>query len=185
MTTAETLMQALDVDAALAALLVERGLTIVDIAATPVGRLQEIGRLTNATAVELKARAEQHLAETRSAPAETLTFFNPSQPVAGNAAHAASMPPVPSAARSKPSSSKAAVRMRVSRQRRKDGLRCLMVELRDTEIDALVSEGLLEAGKRSNASAILDALYSHLDATLGGVGDVTRNANLLNPNRRS
>ena len=39
----------------------------------------------------------------------------------------------------------AAERMRRHRQRRRDGLRCLMVELRETEIDALIGIGLLKA----------------------------------------
>jgi hypothetical protein len=32
----------------------------------------------------------------------------------------------------------AAERMRRHRQRRRDGLRCLMIELRETEVDALI-----------------------------------------------
>jgi hypothetical protein len=35
----------------------------------------------------------------------------------------------------------AAERMRRHRQRRRDGLRCLVVELRETEIDVLVQKG--------------------------------------------
>ena len=35
----------------------------------------------------------------------------------------------------------AAERMRRHRQRRRDGLRCLMIELRETEIDVLVAKG--------------------------------------------
>jgi hypothetical protein len=37
----------------------------------------------------------------------------------------------------------AAERMRRHRQRRRDGLRCLIIELRETEIDALIRNGLL------------------------------------------
>ena len=43
--------------------------------------------------------------------------------------------------------SAAAERMRRHRQRRRDGLRCFMIELRETEIDALIRKGLLAAEK--------------------------------------
>ena len=43
-----------------------------------------------------------------------------------------------------PRSSHAAERMRRHRQRRRDGLRCLTIELRETEIDALVSKRITE-----------------------------------------
>ena len=38
--------------------------------------------------------------------------------------------------------SAAAERMRRHRQRRRDGLRCLMIELRETEVDALLAQML-------------------------------------------
>ena len=60
----------------------------------------------------------------------------------------------------------AAERMRRHRQRRRDGLRCLIIELRETEINDLIRKGLLKAETRNNASAIIDALYAHLDNTL-------------------
>jgi hypothetical protein len=46
-------------------------------------------------------------------------------------------------------------------------MRCLMIELRETEIDALIRKGFLKADTRNNASAIIDALYAHLDQALG------------------
>ena len=46
---------------------------------------------------------------------------------------------------SPPSISPAAERMRRHRQRRRDGLRCLNVELRETEIDTLIGRRLLNA----------------------------------------
>jgi hypothetical protein len=52
------------------------------------------------------------------------------------------------------------------RQRRRDGLRCLVIELRETEIDALISKGLLKPEMRHDTSAIIDALYAHLDGTI-------------------
>jgi hypothetical protein len=66
--------------------------------------------------------------------------------------------------------SPAAQRMRLHRHRRRVGLRCLMVELRETEIEALIRIGLLKAETRNDPSAIRKALYAHLDRTLGKVG---------------
>ena len=63
----------------------------------------------------------------------------------------------------------AAERMSRHRQRRRDGLRCLMIELRETEIDALVGMGLLRTEMRNDASAIIDALYTFLDNRLGSI----------------
>ena len=63
--------------------------------------------------------------------------------------------------------SPAAQRMRLHRKRRSTGLRCLMVELRETEIEALIRIGLLKAETRNDPSAIRKALYAHLDRTLG------------------
>jgi hypothetical protein len=62
--------------------------------------------------------------------------------------------------------SAAAERMRRHRQRRRDGLRCLVVELRETEIDALIRKGLLKPETRNDTSAIIDALYAYLESTL-------------------
>ena len=63
--------------------------------------------------------------------------------------------------------SSAAERMRRHRERRRDGLRCLIIELRGTEIDALVRRGLITIETRNDPSAIIDALYAFLDSTLG------------------
>jgi hypothetical protein len=60
----------------------------------------------------------------------------------------------------------AAERMRRYRQRRREGLRCLIIELRETEIDDLIRKGLLKSETRNDLSAIIDALYAHLDNTL-------------------
>ena len=60
----------------------------------------------------------------------------------------------------------AAERMRRHRERRRDGLRCLWVELHETELDALVRQGLLEPQLRHDENAIADALYAHLGRTL-------------------
>jgi hypothetical protein len=42
-----------------------------------------------------------------------------------------------------------------------------MVELRETEIDALIGLKLLTAETRNDAGAVCEALYAHLDRTLG------------------
>ena len=66
-----------------------------------------------------------------------------------------------------PNRSAAAERMRLHRERRRDGLRCLMIELRETEIDALVRMRLLRAEMRNYSVSIIEALYAHFDETLG------------------
>jgi hypothetical protein len=62
--------------------------------------------------------------------------------------------------------SAAAERMRAHRERRRLGLRCLTIQLRETEIDVLIREGLLKADARNNLHAVCEALYEHLDRTL-------------------
>ena len=63
--------------------------------------------------------------------------------------------------------SAAAERMRQHRERRRQGLRCLMIELHVTEIEALVGMGLLKADMRNDPEAVSVALYEHLNRTLG------------------
>ena len=62
--------------------------------------------------------------------------------------------------------SAAAQRMRAHRKRRRAGLRCVVVQLRETEIDVLIKRGLLKADARNDLNAVVHALYHHLDATL-------------------
>ncbi len=57
-------------------------------------------------------------------------------------------------------------RMRRTRQRRRQGLRCITIELREREIDALIRRKRLSAGDRANLAAIRKALYGFLDANL-------------------
>jgi len=64
----------------------------------------------------------------------------------------------------------AAERMRRHRQRRRDGLRCLIIELRETEIDALIRNGLLAPENRHDYDSVQSALYAFLDRALGGIG---------------
>ena len=63
----------------------------------------------------------------------------------------------------------AAERMRRHRERRREGMRCLWIELHETEIDALVQRGLLKEETRNDQNAIADALYDHLERTLDPV----------------
>ena len=60
----------------------------------------------------------------------------------------------------------AAARMRRHRQRRRVGLRCLVIELRATEIEALIHNGLLTWETRNDQRAIVKALYAFFDRTL-------------------
>jgi hypothetical protein len=62
--------------------------------------------------------------------------------------------------------SPAAERLRLHRERRRQGLRCLMIELRETEIDVLVAKGLLSSETRHDSHVVRQALYAHLDQTL-------------------
>ena len=75
--------------------------------------------------------------------------------------------PLPQLVSDEPGSRTAAAeRMRRYRQRQRDGLRCLGIELRETEIDALIRKGLLKPETRNDTSAVIDALYAHLENTL-------------------
>ena len=56
-----------------------------------------------------------------------------------------------------------AERMRVARQRRRDGLRCIPLEIRDYEIEALVKAGLLALDARNHCAAIASAMAKLLD----------------------
>ena len=67
---------------------------------------------------------------------------------------------------SPPRISTAAERMRRHRQRRRDGLRCLNVELRATEVDALARIGLLNRDDRNDDGAVFRAFYAFLDHSL-------------------
>ena len=63
----------------------------------------------------------------------------------------------------------AAERMRRHRQRPKDGLRCLSIEVRETEVDALVRRGFSQQELKEDSDAIMEGLYAYLDQTLGRV----------------
>jgi hypothetical protein len=59
--------------------------------------------------------------------------------------------------------SPAAERMRRSRERRREGLRIVQFAVRDTEVDALVSHGLLDPARREDRASIARALGRLLD----------------------
>jgi hypothetical protein len=65
-----------------------------------------------------------------------------------------------------PRSTPAAARMRAHRQRRKSGLICVTIELRETEVTELIRRKLLEADARHDLHAIRNALHRHLDESL-------------------
>ena len=62
-----------------------------------------------------------------------------------------------------------ALRMRRHRERRRHGLRCLTLQVREREIDVLVRKGLLTAGTRNSVHEITMAFYRFLDLTLGSI----------------
>jgi hypothetical protein len=59
-----------------------------------------------------------------------------------------------------------ALRMARHRNRRRKGLKCVTIELRDTEIDVLIRRGRLAADSRADLAAVKKALYSFLDDSL-------------------
>jgi hypothetical protein len=75
--------------------------------------------------------------------------------------HMTTIPPTVPAARSP-----AAERMRLHRERRREGLRCVTIEVRESEINMLVYMKLLKSEMRNDANAIIEALHAHLDRTL-------------------
>jgi len=56
--------------------------------------------------------------------------------------------------------------MRLHRERRRNGMRCITIELRATEIDSLIRTGFLNSEMRNDLDAVRDAIYLHLEATL-------------------
>jgi hypothetical protein len=62
--------------------------------------------------------------------------------------------------------SQSAMRMRRSRKRRREGLRCLRIELRATEIDALVRKKYVKTEARDERNALIQGLYEFLEEKL-------------------
>jgi hypothetical protein len=65
-----------------------------------------------------------------------------------------------------PSTSSAAARMRRHRKRQREGLHCLTVQLRETEIEALIYKGLLKFEMSHSKNAIINALHAIFDLNL-------------------
>jgi hypothetical protein len=59
-----------------------------------------------------------------------------------------------------------AERMRRHRQRRRDGMRCLHLEIRDTEIDELIRRKFLKQEMRDDKQSLLNAIYAFLEESL-------------------
>ena len=62
--------------------------------------------------------------------------------------------------------SAAALRMRRHRERRRDGLRCMTIELRETEVTALIRKGFLKEDAGNDDRAVKSAFYGFLDRAL-------------------
>ena len=58
--------------------------------------------------------------------------------------------------------------MRLHRKREKRGLKCVTLEIRKSEIAALVKRGLLADTNQGSVAALRNALYGRLDKTLQG-----------------
>jgi hypothetical protein len=58
--------------------------------------------------------------------------------------------------------------MRRHRELRRDGMRCLVIALHETEIDALITRELLKHETRNDKRAVREALYAFFDRTLRG-----------------
>jgi hypothetical protein len=65
--------------------------------------------------------------------------------------------------------SSSADRMRRHRERRRSGIRCLTIEIREAEVAELIRRGLLRRETRNDRNSIIGALYAHLDRTLGSM----------------
>lgn len=59
--------------------------------------------------------------------------------------------------------SASARRMARHRHRRRNGLQCFTLEIRESEIDLLISRGRLRRDDRANSAAIKQAIYRFLD----------------------
>jgi hypothetical protein len=72
----------------------------------------------------------------------------------------------PAVPATKPKPLSPAERMRLSRSRRRKGLRFLTVELRETEIDGLIRRKRLAPADRNSPAAIRKALYAFFESCL-------------------
>ncbi len=56
--------------------------------------------------------------------------------------------------------------MRRHRQRKRDGLRSLRIELRETEVDALIDAEFLDETHRDDPHAVIEAIYRFFESIL-------------------
>ena len=63
--------------------------------------------------------------------------------------------------------SSAAFRMRRYRQRRRQGMHCVTVVLRPSQIERLIQKGWLPRAERMDQAAVGNALFSYLADNLG------------------
>jgi len=63
----------------------------------------------------------------------------------------------------------AAGRMARHRKRRRDGISCYTVQVRDCEVEVLIQLGLLSPAERANRYSVIKALHGFFDETLGQV----------------
>lgn len=63
----------------------------------------------------------------------------------------------------RPMPSPGALRMRLHRDRRKRGCRCITIELRESEVDELIRHRFLAAGERGDKYAVRKAVHALLD----------------------
>jgi hypothetical protein len=56
--------------------------------------------------------------------------------------------------------------MRRHRERRRNGMQCMTIELRETEVTALIRKGHLKDDARNDLTSVRNAFYAFLDRTL-------------------
>ena len=66
--------------------------------------------------------------------------------------------------------SKAAERMRLCRQRRREQYRCVLLEIHQSQIAILIDRGFLDPNHREDAGSIASALAKHLELTFETAG---------------
>lgn len=67
--------------------------------------------------------------------------------------------------------SSGAARMRLYRRRRREGLRCVTIQLHEAEVEALVRKEWLKPETRNDLAALTEALHDHLGYSLLGQRD--------------
>ena len=72
-----------------------------------------------------------------------------------------------------------AERMRRYRRRRQKGMRCVTIELRETEIDALIRRGRLAPDSRADLAAVRKALYGFSTIICSDAQHSTKGADVM------